>query len=163
MIVRLQRTSNTHHRMEVVRPGQPVEVAELETRVFLLHDLVHLALEEAAGLRNSFYGLLAQGRSLASLQHDAIDATAPESRELLTTEQVTGPLQGAWRRPFDPEQFVATLRAYLESCGSTCPEWLETATIQRTADRLRQLEGRWRATPFAEAMELGFELPPARG
>ncbi|HEX5051990.1 MAG TPA: hypothetical protein VFZ65_09475, partial [Planctomycetota bacterium] len=67
LLVRLTRTSPTHHRMEIVRDDGTREQHELETRSCLLHDLVHFAVETEAALGNSFYGRLAHGVAYAAL------------------------------------------------------------------------------------------------
>ncbi|HEX5053893.1 MAG TPA: hypothetical protein VFZ65_19095, partial [Planctomycetota bacterium] len=130
---------------------------ELETRSCLLHDLVHFAVETEAALGNSFYGRLAHGVAYAALAHEHVIAGAAD--ELAATERVVGPLQGAWRRGLDPAAFVARLRAYQVSVGEPCPAWLDEDLVARVGQRLRQLEGQWRATRFGAAMELRFVLP----
>ncbi len=157
VVVRCRRVSPTHHRFEVVRGGA-TEVAELETRSTLLHDLVHFAVESEAGLRDSFYGRLARGVAYAALA--APEMAAAMSGEIGATERVVAALQGAWRRGLEPAPFVATLRDYFRNLGEPVPEWLTPALVERAAARLRELEGAWRATRFGDALELRF---PAEG
>lgn len=153
--VRLTRVSNTRHRMQVVRADGSAESCELETRSCLLHDLVHFAVETEARLARSFYGLLAAGMDHRALMHDLQPADATE---LIATERVIGPLTNAWQKGIDPPGFVAALRAYGESTGAPMPDWLDEDLVARALERLRRLEGRWRATAFGEAMELLFEF-----
>lgn len=153
--IRLARVSPTHHRMELVRADGTRESCELETRSTLLHDLVHFALESEAGLSDSFFGRLARGVTYDALAHPRRDA--PGADQLIATEGVVGPLQGAWKAGLDPQEFTAGLRHYRASVGERCPGWLDVDLVARVAERLRQLEGQWRATPFGEAMELRFE------
>ncbi|HEY7798454.1 MAG TPA: hypothetical protein VIA80_06800 [Hyphomonadaceae bacterium] len=147
--IRFTRLSNTHHRFEAIRPDGGVETRELETRSFLLHDLVHYAIESEAGLRNSFYGQLARGASYDDVAGDA---------EGGKTELVVGALQTASKGEPDPVAFVVQLQAYWGNIGGQPPSWLTPTLIAAALERLRQVQGRWRATKFGEAMELDFEV-----
>jgi hypothetical protein len=145
VIVRFTRLNPTHHRFEAVRNDGAIESRELETRSFLLHDLVHFALESEGGLRDGFYGAIARGG-------------AYETEAAAAIESVVGPLQGASKDDVDPAAFVERFRSVQESIGGHAPEWLSADLIARTVARLRQLQGQWRATPFGETMELVFDV-----
>jgi hypothetical protein len=148
--LRFTRISNDLHRFEAIRPDGGVEKRELETHSFLPHDLVHYAIESEAGLRNSFYGQLARGAGY----DDMVDQGA----EGVRTEMVVGALQGAIARQADAETFVASVKETWANIGKPPPEWLTPDLVTRALERLRQIQGRWRATPFGQAMELEFPL-----
>jgi hypothetical protein len=147
VIVRFTRLNPTHHRFEAIRDDGTREAREFETKSLLLHDLVHFALESEAGLRGGFYGSLAAGA--------AYDAPLPGS-EAMAIESVVGPLQGATKMEINPDAFVARHREVQQSIGCQSPDWLTPDLIRRVLDRLRQLQGQWRATPFGETMDLEF-------
>jgi hypothetical protein len=149
VIVRFTRLSPTHHRFEAIRDDGTREVREFETRSLLLHDFVHLALESEGQLTAGFYGTLARGA--------AYDAPRPDS-EAMAIEAVVGPLQGALKGEVDADAFVSGLRAMRASIGERLPAWLTPDLIARALERLRQLQGQWRATPFGETMEVRFDL-----
>lgn len=157
LVVQLTRVSPTHHRFEIRRPDGTGEQRELETKTFLLHDLVHFALESEAGLRSSFYGRLAQGAVYADFADPA--AAAAHGPELLATELLAGSLQKALVGDFDPAAFQARFVGYLDSIGEVPPAWLTVELLGRVQAHLRTLLGRWRGTPFGDAMELRFEWP----
>jgi hypothetical protein len=159
LIVRLVRTSPTHHRLELSL-GDRVESRELETRSCLLHDLVHFALESEAGLCNGFYGHLARGVRYDALAHDRQrDGALRDLDELLLVERVVGPLQSAWKSGrLDPAAFVATFAGYQRALGEACPAWLDEDLVARASARLRQLDGQWRSTRFGAPMELRFPV-----
>lgn len=125
MLILFTRLTDERHRFAVEREGLPIESVELETRSFLVHDLVHFAVERTLGRQNSFYGLLARGTPLVSLN----DRTRPwpEGSELADTEglvaRLQGPLMG--RGPLPPWPFVPDV----------VRSW-------------RSVHGRWRATRF---------------
>ena len=149
LIVRFTRLSPTDHRFEAIRADGTREVREFETKSLLLHDLVHFAVESEAKLRRGFYGALTDGA----------DYDAPrEDSEAMAIESVVGPLQGALKGEVDPAAFVARHRAAQGSMGSQSPDWLTPELIARVLERLRQLQGQWRATPFGETMELKFDV-----
>jgi hypothetical protein len=142
LVVRFTRLNPTHHRFEAIRADGTREVREFETRSLLLHDLVHFAVESEAKLRGGFYGTLAKGADY--------DAPRPGS-EAMAIESVVGPLQGALKGDVEPDAFVTRLRAAQASMGGEAPAWLTPELIARVLERLRQLQGQWRATPFWRA------------
>jgi hypothetical protein len=149
LIVRFTRLNPTHHRFEAIRADGTREMREFETRSLLLHDLVHFAVESEAKLRGGLYGTLVEGA----------DYDAPrEGSEAMAIESVVGPLQGALKGEIDPDAFVTRLRDAQASMGQAAPVWLTPDLIARVLERLRQLQGQWRATPFGETMDLRFEV-----
>lgn len=151
--IRLTRLSNDRHRFEAIRPDGGVEMRELETRSFLLHDLVHFAVESEAHLKNSFYGQLARGAG-----YDDMATAGPETPEGVKTEMVVGVLQGAIKDEVDPVAFVERLKGVWANIGREPPDWLTEETIAGALRRLRSLQGQWRATPFGKTLELEFPL-----
>lgn len=148
LIVRFTRLNPTHHRFEAIRADGTREVREFESRSLLLHDLVHFAVESEAKLRGGFYGALAGGGAYDTLL---------DGSEAMAIESVVGPLQGAAKGEVNPEAFVTRHREMQQSMGSQSPDWLTPHLIERALERLRQLQGQWRATPFGETMELTFD------
>jgi len=54
------------------------------------------------------------------------------------------------------ERFLAVLGSAFEAHGERLPVWLTAELIARVRERMRRLEGEWRATPFGQTMELRF-------
>ena len=149
LVIRFTRLNPTHHRFEATRPDGTRDQREFETRSLLLHDLVHFAVESEAKVRGGFYGTLADGANY--------DAPRPGGEAALI-ENVVGPIQGGLKGEIDPDRFAARLREVLASLDFTPPDWLTPDFMRRVLERLRQLQGQWRATPFGQAMELRFEV-----
>jgi hypothetical protein len=133
LVVRFTRLSNTHHRLDVLRADGTRESREFETRSCLFHDLVHFAVETEAGLANSFYGRLARGVAYADLAH--VDDRAGTADELVLTERVVGPLQGACRAGIEPRAFVVALMDHLVGLGEPPPSWLSAELVARRRAR----------------------------
>ena len=155
MLIHLTRLTNDRHRLEVVRDDGTREARELETRSALLHDLVHYAVETEAQLRASFYGRLARGET-----YEALTAMAPAEPEAMQTEQVVGRIQGiakndAWAG-VDPAALVESIVAGSRALGHEPPSWLTAELIVRVRERLRRVQGQWRATPFHGTLVLEF-------
>jgi hypothetical protein len=158
MLICLTRLTNERHRLELVRDDGSREARELETRSALLHDLVHYAVETEAGLRASFYGRLARGES-----YEALTAEPSGGPEALQTEGVVARIQGiaksdTWAN-VEPERFAESLTAGFRALGYEPPVWLSGDLIVRVRERLRRVQGQWRATPFHQTLVLEF---PAR-
>jgi hypothetical protein len=158
MLIRLTRLSNERHRFEIVRDDGTREARDLETRGALPHDLVHYAVETEAGLKASFYGRLARGET-----YDALTAEPSGDAEAMQTEAVVARIQGlakddAWLGG-DPEELARSITGGFRSLDHEPPAWLTADLIVRVRERLRRVQGRWRATPFHQTLVLEF---PAR-
>ena len=151
MLIRLTRLSNDRHRLEIRRADGSTEARELETRSLLAHDLVHYSVEAEGQLVSGFYGALARGAHLT----DPFEPTG----EAMMIETIVGPMQSALaanRLSEPPEAFIAGIAAYLAQTGRVPPAWLTPDYVSAVRERLRQVLGQWRATPFGETMELTF-------
>ena len=153
LTIRLTRISPTHHRFEYVRADGTGEALELVTREVLTHDLVHFAVESEAGLRGSFYGLLDKVGGYAELTL-AGQALGGEAQ---LTEMVVGPLQNAISPELDAAAIADRISTFMRDMDLRPPRWLTGAFIDAVRERLRRLQGEWKATPFGGTMELVFE------
>jgi hypothetical protein len=148
------RISPTHHRFDYRRPDGTGETIEMETRSFLVHDLLHYAVESEAGLKGSFYGIL--GR-IGGYEELSVAGGAALGGEIAITERVVGALTGALHEDdLDAETFVARVTEYLDLFDERAPRWFSSAFVLTVRDQMRQLLGRWKATPFGETMALSF-------
>jgi len=157
MLVHLTRLTNERHRLEVVRDDGTREAKDLETRSALLHDLVHYAVETEAGLKSSFYGRLAGGDT-----YEALSTMPSGDAEAMQTEAVVARIQGiakddAWPGA-DAEEIARSITAGFHSLGVEPPAWLTGDLIVRVRERLRRVQGQWRATAFHQTLVL--EFPP---
>jgi len=155
MLIRLTRLTNERHRLEVVRDDGTREARDLETRSALLHDLVHYAVETEAGLAASFYGRLARGET-----YEALTTEPSGDAEAMQTEAVVARIQGiakddAWSAA-DPEELAQSIAAGFRSLGAEPPAWLTGELIARVRERLRRVQGQWRATAFHRTLTLEF-------
>ena len=155
MLIRLTRLTNERHRFEVQRDDGTHDARELETRSTLLHDLVHYAVETEAGLEASFYGRLASGTS-----YEKLTTAPPPDAEAMQTEVVVVRIQGVaksdtWSE-VDPPAFARTIAASFRAVGGEPPSWLTEELIVRVRERLRAVQGQWRATPFHRTLVLEF-------
>lgn len=127
----------------------------METRSALLHDLVHYTVETEAGLKASFYGRVASGET-----YEALMTEPPADAEALQTERVVVRVQGVakndtWSR-IDPESFAESIAGGFRAVGDEPPAWLTGDLIVRVRERLRRVQGQWRATPFHQTLVLEF-------
>ena len=156
MALSFRRVSPTRHLFAFRRPDGTGESVEMETRSLLFHDLLHFAVETEAGLRGSFYGLLAKVGGYEELR---VAGGMALGGEIAITERVVGALTGALaRQDLDDTAFIRQVTEFLEIYDEGAPRWLTPAFVVAVRERMRGLEGRWKATPFGEAMELSFPL-----
>ncbi|MBS0411163.1 MAG: hypothetical protein JSR86_14690 [Proteobacteria bacterium] len=153
--VSFTRITPDRHRFAYRRPDGTGEAIEMETSSLLQHDLLHLAVESEAGLRGSFYGLLAKVGGYEELR---VAGGAALGGEIAITERVVGALTGALAQAeLDDEAFVAQVRDFLDLYDERAPRWLTGEFVTAVRERMRQLEGRWKATPFGQTMTLDFD------
>jgi len=155
LVIRLTRISPTHHRFEYRRPDGSGEVIEMETRSTLLHDLLHFALETEAGLRGSFYGILAR---IGGYEELKVAGGAALGGEVAITERIVGALSAALKEDIASGAFVERMREYSQDLGEPAPRWLTPALVDAVRERMRRLEGEWKAIPFGQTLELVFPL-----
>jgi hypothetical protein len=149
MRVLFTKLSDRRHRFEVVRDDGTRENVELDSRSFLLHDLVHYAVEAELRLPDAFYGLLSSGTPLSRLNDRS--TYADPTPGLAKAETLVGPLQSLWNERIDPA-------IHLENVQRAFPE-VDAALIARILERLRRLTGHWRATAYRSTMELPWPPP----
>lgn len=158
LTVRLTKLSNTHHRFAYTRANRTGQDIELATRNFLLHDLIHFAVESEGRFKNSFYGLLARGETYESLgDADITDETHPGGPEILMTERVVGAFTPLAKGEATSAQVVDGVKNLLDAYEEPLPSWLTVDFADRVAARLRSMQGEWKATPFGATMELEFQ------
>ena len=162
MQILLWKISDVTHRLEIVRDDGTRESVELASRSFLVHDLLHYAVETQARLTGSFWGLLASGRRLADV-HESMTRPDPAARaelmrsEPATTEAVVGALTNVIQERADAGVAIEGLRQLFEAQERELPDWLTPASVERVKEHMRRLRGRWRATPFGGEMRLEFD------
>jgi hypothetical protein len=154
LTLRFIRLSDDRHRFEYRRADGTGEAIEMETRSLLVHDLLHYAVESEAGLRGSFYGILAK---IGGYEELSVAGGAALGGEIAITERVVGALTGALAEDdLDADAFAERVGEYLDLYEERAPRWLTAAFIFAVRERMRQLLGRWKATPFGETMALTF-------
>ena len=149
------KLTDERHALEIVRDGGLRERVECETRSYLMHDLLHFAVESEAGLQGGFWGRLAAGTTLAELNDRTKPMGPPETDEMAAIEQLVGALHGATKgRP--AEELVAGMRRFAEALDASIPDWLTEEFVTRVKERLRRLVGHWNATPYGGSMDLDW-------
>jgi hypothetical protein len=165
MRIRLTKISDAQHRLALIRDDGTGESIALPSRSFLWHDLLHYAVETNAGLHQSFWGLLASGKTLADL-HDAMNgrdgAGTAKARpaEAAITEAVVGVLTDVVRERAAPGAAIDGLARLFQAQDREVPVWFSADFVARVREHMRALMGQWRALPFGREMELVF---PAAG
>lgn len=146
--ITLSKLNPQRHRMDIFRADATIDGVELETRSFLLHDLMHFAIERALGLQNGFYGLLAMG-------HDLMDVRQPELLSeteracLHTADALVEPMLSVWQRQLSVTDYVTQLSA----------PGLDAVFVSEVQAHVRSLLDTWRRLPYGDGMSLLWEFP----
>jgi hypothetical protein len=114
-------------------------------------------VETNAGLHQSFWGLLAGGRTLADL-HDAMSegagAAKARASEAAVTEAGGGVLTDVVRERGAPGAAIAGLSRWFEAQNREVPAWLSADFVERVRDHMRR--------PAAGAHGVAARLQPAK-
>jgi hypothetical protein len=159
MRIRFTKITDERHVLEVLRDDGSGESVACETRSYLLHDLLHYAVESEAEIAHGFWGLLAGGKTLTQMNDRTGKAMAAEAPGLLAIEQVVGALTDLTKgRAAD--EVVAAIRRFKVAQGEEAPAWITAELITRVQERMRALAGHWKATHYRRTMELAWPAPP---
>lgn len=156
--IAFRRIDDSRHVLEVTRADGATESVECETRSYLVHDLLHYAVESEAGLSGGFWGSLAAGKTLTQMNDRTGAGMADMPGEMGAIEQIVGALHGVTKGR-TAHDVVAGVRRFNESIGVSTPAWLTVGMVEAVQERMRRLQGQWQATPRGGRMELAF--PPA--
>jgi hypothetical protein len=154
MRIRFEKLSGERHVLEIVRSDGGRERIECESRSYLRHDLLHYAVEAEARLEEGFWGRLARGATFEQL-NDRTGSTMTDSDPMLAIERIVGALTSA-AKGFEAERVFEGFREYATAIGVSVPHWLSSEFVAAVKERMRKLEGRWKATPYHGAMELAW-------
>ena len=149
MKIRLRKLSDERHELAISREGASWEAVECETRSYLTHDLLHYAVEVEAGVPSGFWGRLAAGATLAEMN----DCTRSMDDEKAAIEQLVGALTASVKGRSAAE-VIAGMNSFASSLGATLPSWLTVSFVLAVQERMRQLVGRWKATPCGSVLDL---------
>ena len=139
MRIAFTKISNERHAVTITRTDGTSERVEVETRGFLRHDLAHLAIELELPIRKGYWGCVASGASRTG------EGVAGSEARL--AETLAGPIQTLFRMDAGPNAYSELLRRFSPTSGSQ-------ALAVRVHERVRQLRGHWKATPYGGQMEL---------
>jgi hypothetical protein len=149
MRILLRKLSDERHELAISRDWVSWETVECETRSYLTHDLLHYSVEVEAGVQSGFWGCLAAGATLAEMN----DRTRSMDAEMAAIEQVVGALTASVKGRSAAE-VVAGMNRFASSLGTTVPSWLSESFVLAVQERMRQLVGRWKATPRGSVLDL---------
>jgi hypothetical protein len=160
MQVHFFKETPDRYRLECVRDDGSRTAASLEFRGYFKHDLMHLVVESAAGLQESFFGMVKMGRDLTELSPRAIRESAAQfPAEIQTTEIIVAALQGgqgAAKTEVDYQEACRKIREYLTLLSLANPTYLTPEFCAQAVSEHRSLLGRWGQLRGGERLEFSF-------
>lgn len=123
---------------------------------FPLHDLTHFAVETELGVRNAFYGLIAQGWSIEDTTGKGSRGALPP--DALFIENVVGTLdtERASGSRWTAEEFNESTTRFAANGGRIVPRPLTDDEIARVRKRRAELFAQWQELPPGQTLELHF-------
>lgn len=155
MRILLTKVSDRRHLLAIARSDGSRETAELVTREALFHDLLHYAVESTLPTQGGFWGTLASGKTMADLNDRTGESVKEYAATLYLAERIVGVMSSVVTLPVD--QAFAKLRWFSEAQRQEPPEWCTERFVAAVCERMRRLQGKWKATPYGESMEIDWE------
>ena len=122
---------------------------------FGLHDLSHFAVETVLGLRQGFYGLLADGWNITDTTGKGIRGKLSDASIL--AEHIVGLLDRERSGGAAPLTAAAFNAALEEVTGLPLKRTFSDLQLTATRDRIAALHRQWAATPPGTTMDLIFD------
>jgi len=154
MRILLTKISGQRHALEIVRTDGSCETVDLVTREALFHDLLHYAVECSLPTHAGFWGTLASGKTMDDLNDRTGESVKENAHTLYLVEGIVGMMSGVMHMPVD--EALAKLRWFSESQGQEPPEWCTESFVAEVSERMRRLQGQWKATSYGESMEIDW-------
>ena len=125
---------------------------------FPVHDLTHYAVETVLGLRQAFWGMMADGWEFTDFGTPWPRGPMPNLPEALLAECIAGWFDSTRASGVEPE--LADLNAHLAGVfarhGQPAPRVLAVDAFARIRGMRDELAAHWHALAPGEAMELAF-------
>ena len=154
MRILLTKLSHQRHALEIVRTDGSRDAIELVTRETMFHDFLHYAVEASMPTQRGFWGLLAGGKTFADMNDRSGAALKKNAATLAVVEGTVGMMTGAMKSAVSDDQVVAGFRRYHEELAQEPPDWFTRRFVVDVRERMRRLQGHWKATPYGESMEI---------
>lgn len=161
MQVIFRKVSHERNDLVIVREdGSREEALGLESRSMFRHDLMHYVVEKQAGLRESFYGSLASGKSFDAMRPparlDSMESHTNPAGEGGTTELIVALLQGAHKEDFDGTELLARMPEYFSVQGATVPSYVTVPFVEAAVKEFRFLVRTYEGLRTGESLTLEF-------
>ena len=153
MKIQIKKLSDRQHQLTFLREDHTLETINCDTRNFLNHDLLHYIVETEAQTKEGFFGAIAAGKSYSTLGMGG----ATEGSPLMQIEGVVGVLHRI-SEVENLNQFLNNLHVQREGLVWEIPSWLTVEFLKTVKERMRQLQGQWKSTPYGEYMELHWDV-----
>ena len=123
---------------------------------FSRHDLTHYAVESVLGVRNAFFGLIADGWSIDETGQRGVAAKLPA--EAIFVENLVGTLDSerASGSRWTAEEFNENTARFAANAGRSAPRNLTDDELARIRKRRAELFAQWAALEPGQSLELTF-------
>lgn len=157
MIVRFHKTSHKDYTLECIRHDGTVLRALFEAKSCLSHDMLHFQIESKAGLRDSFFGSIAKGKSIEEMSMADQQANPAALRsEGEVTEMVAGAMTSVAKGAATPQQLLEMFANLMTAYGTPMPEYLTEEFAAAVAADWRQMMAQYDALKTGQLLEVSF-------
>jgi hypothetical protein len=154
LILKIARTSPTHHILSYTREDGSGEEVEIETKSFLIHDFTHFCVESESHLTKGFFGLLNEGYSYAELSGRSGEVL--DLKIAADVEQAVSVLHGVLRGRATTQDAMDGLHRMYTAYEKPFPTWVNPEFLNRVVERYKKLIGEWNSLAFGESLTLEF-------
>ena len=123
---------------------------------FALHDLTHFVVESELGVRDAFYGLIADGWDIGDTEGKGPRGPLPANA--LYVEHLVGTfdMERASGSRWTAEEFNDVTARYAASGGRPAPRQVTDDDLARIRKRRAELFAQWHALPSGQTLTLSF-------
>jgi hypothetical protein len=159
MILQLKKDKGGNHTLSYVREDGTRTWMHISP-YFVLHDLLHYAIENVLGFDKAFMGLVAAGKDLTDFERGAREWLPVEA---IWAEVIAGAIQSQLAGSATPEEFAWSVAASCEGLGIPAPPSLSEDIAARIIAFHAGLLADWRNLPGGAVLELHWPNPVLRG
>ena len=148
----LTKTTHDHYHFLFIRDDGTQTSRTLETRSLLRHDFAHYVVESFAQLHDSFYGMLASGKSVSEFSD--FENELALSLEARQTEMVVALLQQSTEKQTDTMLLYEKMCTALTTMGFSVPDYMTPEKVVLLQQRFQMLYATWQTLRTGEEMKL---------
>ncbi|WP_025764538.1 hypothetical protein [Dyadobacter tibetensis] len=146
MKIEIKKKTQFQSEYTITRKDKSIELINLETKTYFLHDICHFVVEKNLQYSKGFWGMLSQGHSFKEL----FGKDNPQTNELRFIEQIVGPVQSVYWGHIPKQNFDEYIRHL---------DFIMTENILNSClDEINSIMENWRQLSVGEQLIIEWKI-----